>query len=677
MANNSTFQRRYGALFNAVKQREEEQTAKAAVAKKQHEALLASYRAECEAEERTRMEQRIVENDGKLRDYQQKAVKEILSAWKTIKNIMLQMPTGTGKTRLFVALINALNTTEGENYGINGKPHFLIVTHREELTEQISETLTVHYRLEHQASPKPSNMGRELNTNIYIYSIQYLARHIGNDFSKHFDFIIIDEAHHSLADSYRKLWKAYPSAYILGVTATPYRLKGQGFTDLYDKLIENLTISQFIEQGYLADYRFFTVSGKIAALQKVNRLTRMSVGGDYQVKDLQEIYANSEEIQFLYNCYNEHARGKQGIIYAVNQLHAEMIARHFAMQGVSVANIDSKTSSARRKELIAQFRSGELQVLVNVELFGEGFDCPSIEFALLARPTKSLVMYLQQVGRALRPMLYANKESDSRVIILDCVGLYNRFGLPETRWDWKYFFEGRNGSKRKRLQKLGLDSDNDGMTEIDTPRVEALKNVVNEELEATLEMFCGANGLFGIRNKLNRIIVEPCCKELTKTKDDWFYGKDNKGNLLIYGNKGVLLFCNERCDMVINNNGTFFIRVLSPDNTANLIGPYNKHMCINERFLSLYKLWCPDSNSFHGGRYKQLYIQKDNDIAMTSYKLTLKTRLFRMMVKSRTGKAFLGLDNIIYTVSSSGTFIPHGLTSDEVETVIRKRAYWR
>lgn len=272
-----------------------------------------------------------------------------------------------------------------------------------------------------EVPPQPYPVEGELETTIYVSSIQYLSRQlkvgekcvarIGE--LKKFDFIIIDEAYHSLADSYRHLWGTYPEAYKLGVIATPYGLNGDGFSPLYDTLITNYTISQYIEQGHLADYMYFTVNCRQSALQNVNRLTRMSVGGDYQTKDLQEIYANNEEIAFLYDCYKQHSLGKRGFIYAVSQLHAEMIAAYFSEKRVSIANIDSKTASARCKELIAQFRSGDLQILVNVELLGEGFDCPAIEFAMLARPTKSLAMYLQQVGRALRPMPSANEGKQS------------------------------------------------------------------------------------------------------------------------------------------------------------------------------------------------------------------------------------------------------------------------
>lgn len=406
MDNNSKFHNKYGNLLESTRKREEqraEELCLEAERLREEKAEQERWMAKCEKEwENRRRLRSTVDDDGRLREYQQQAVKSILDEWHLIenRNVMLQMPTGTGKTLLFVSLINAITATEAATFDIKGSPRFLIVTHREELVEQISETLIEHYQLTHtilgrEEQTVGSDNSDGLANKISISSIQYLARHIGKDLQAYFDFIIIDEAHHSLAESYKLLWQAYPKAWKLGVTATPYRLKGDGFGNLYDKLIKSHSVAEFIEQGFLTDYRLFTVSRTQVAVQKVNRLTKLNASGDYQVKDLQEIYANNEEISFLYDCYARYAIGKKGIIYAVNQLHAEMIAAYFAGKGVSIANIDSKTASKRRKELIAQFREGGLQVLVNVELFVEGFDCPAIEFAMLARPTKSLVMYLQ------------------------------------------------------------------------------------------------------------------------------------------------------------------------------------------------------------------------------------------------------------------------------------------
>lgn len=678
----------------------------------------------------------IVTEDGRLRGYQQEAVRRILSAWGAgNRNVMLQMPTGTGKTRLFVALINALTETGAETFGLKSEPRFLIVTHREELVEQISDTLISHYHLEHRILGGNKSItqdclkyvvkngsgpitqtclehgeqgGSRLKTktrfehvvndenerltqtvskecgsaitngdkyeNICVSSIQYLARRLKNRTSEvedfGFDFIIIDEAHHSLAESYMLLWRSYPDAYKLGVTATPYRLKGQGFTGLYSKLIESLKVSDFIEQGYLADYHFFTVSGRQAALQKVNRLTRVNVGGDYQTKDLQEIYARSEEMEFLYYCYKEHAEGRKGIIYAVNRLHAEMISGYFADRGVSIANIDSKTAKGRRKELLYKFRHGELQILVNVELFGEGFDCPAIEFAMLARPTKSLAMYLQQVGRALRPT-----GNGIRVTILDCVGMYNRFGLPEEERKWKCFFERERKEKGEFAKPLGLDIDSDGMVEIDTPRVAAAKEAVLMRAKAELEVYCTKGGYFGIRNGLGEIVEKPFYVELKKMKGGWFQGRDEAGNTVIFNKSGVVVFRKRNCEVVPDADGRFFVGMASNDGTQFEIGPFDQRMCIEPKFIEPFVVKYRSGYCSYGSL--TMYYQRDNYVAMSSFRLSLDSRFFiKTALMPRRGVVLLDFDKKPYTVSSDGSITAIQLSDDEVKKVLKASSAW-
>lgn len=695
MGGSNAFFQRYNNLFKSPERYAAEQAEK----RRKHEEWLAKNQKKIEKEERKKAELRIVDNDERLRPYQQNAVKEILSAWHDVKSVMLQMPTGTGKTRLFVALINALNTTEAKNYKVRGVPRFLIITHREELVAQISETLNEHYNLSHVILGKgtriqqintddylTSNYANETNL-IYVSSIQYLARQLKNSEERgvrseeltRFDFIIVDEAHHSLADSYKLLWEAYPKAYKLGVTATPYRMNGEGFGQLYDKLIMSQTITEYIEQGYLADYRLYTVSSQLASLQKVNRLTRMNAGGDYQIKDLQEIYANTEEIKFLYRCYRMYANGKRGIIYAVNQFHAEMIASYFAEQGMSIANIDSRTASARRKELIAQFRNGELQVLVNVELFGEGFDCPAIEFTMLARPTRSLAMYLQQVGRALRPLrLVSNDECGVRseaspqpspeereshaaqkamVMILDCVGLYNRFGLPEENHDWEYFFEGDTG-KGKRLPHLGIDGYHGGMIGICTPREETAEKERHERLERIFETFRDQNCLWGIRNLVGTIVVRPCCKELTKTQEGWFYGKDEEKCLRIYDKGGNLVFKKERCEVELSDNGSFFINAKSVDVDTVRIGPFDKNMQMWEKYLYPQEIKINERTLVFNNREVTVYVVRGSGIVMTSYRLTLQTQMFLRKSTYLKSSVLIGFDNKIYQFTKTGLLTP-------------------
>lgn len=628
--------------------------------------------------------EKVVCEDGRLREYQQSAVKKILQSWENYnQSVMLQMPTGTGKTRLFVALINFLTVTKAEAFKIKGKPKFLIITHREELVGQISDTLISHYHLRHRILGKdktitentdvenPSQEADKMDS-IYVSSIQYLSRQLKNKTSEihnlHFDFIIIDEAHHSLADSYVLLWKSYPQAYKLGVTATPYRLKGQGFTGLYDTLIESMKVLEFIEQGYLADYRFFTVSSKQAALQKVNRLTKFNAGGDYLVKDLQEIYANNQEIAFLYDCYKEHAEGKKGIIYAVNQLHAEMIAEYFSLKGVNIANIDSKTAKGRRRELIEQFRNGDLQVLVNVELFGEGFDCPVIEFALLARPTKSLAMYLQQVGRALRPTSNGNK-----VVILDCVGLYNRFGLPEKERNWEYFFSRQKKRRGEFSGNLGVDEDSEGMVEIDTPRTVALKDEILARKQAELEVYHTDDNSWGIRNSLGQTVVKSLYKELHKTKEGWFYGKDAKGNTVLFDTKANMVFKRKGCEIKLSKDHRFMLCMTSADGIRYEIGPFDKRMCIEPKYLDTFEVEYPTAYNTYDCLI--MYYQRDNYVAMSSFRLSMETMFFRKTATLPRGIILLDFDLVTYTLYN-GKIKPIGITKRELDKVMQASAAW-
>lgn len=463
--------------------------------------------------------------DRTLRPYQVKAKEDILRAWNGSRHVMLQMPTGTGKTRLFVLLIADIRRH-------NPEAGVLIVTHRRELVEQISRSLSEHYHLPHGILGGSGS--RDVNADILVGSIQTLAGRIGKwsevkalgekadrmrklcrkkqviapeacrDFVGELvrviralrgscllprvekagekflevrtpfaqenllaiildeirsltesrvwitgtghsktDYIIVDEAHHALAPSYQKLWEVYPDARILGVTATPCRLRRTSFTGLFDTLIESRPMQEFIREGYLSAYRCYTVSAQRAAIRSVNRLTRFGADGDYLIKDLDACCNRDEEISFLVDCYETYAAGKKGIVYAVNRSHGERVAERFRERGIPALSIDCNTPVKERAKALDDFREGRLSVIVNVELFTEGFDCPSIEFVMLARPTRSLALYLQQVGRALRP-----SPDGEEVVILDTAGLHGHFGLPDRKRDWATLFKGEKRTKR-------------------------------------------------------------------------------------------------------------------------------------------------------------------------------------------------------------------------------------
>ena len=396
-------------------------------------------------------------DDLTLRPYQTEAKRSIFKAWESYRSVMFQMPTGTGKTRLFVSLIADIRKE-------NPSARVLIVTHRKELVDQISGSLTNHYHIGHGIL-SGSESGN-VESGILVASIQSLVkRGIAAP-----DYVIVDEAHHSLAPSYRMLWQMYPSARKLGVTATPYRLRKASFKELYEVLLVSLPMKEFIGMGYLAEYNFYTVSARRASMQRINRLTKFGADGDYQKKDLDEIFNRENEIEFLYRCYERYAAGRKGVVYAVNREHSERIAQRFRDHRVPAASIDSKTPAKERAALLRRFREGELRVLVNVELFTEGFDCPSIEFVMLSRPTRSLALYLQQVGRGLRP-----SPDGRRVTILDVAGLKARFGLPDRERDWHHYFEaGRHDS----LLPLGVhDTLPEGELMIDATRADFSRNL--------------------------------------------------------------------------------------------------------------------------------------------------------------------------------------------------------
>lgn len=453
------------------------------------------------------------EDDSQLRPYQSEQKANILQAWSEAQRVMFQMPTGTGKTRLFVSLIRDIKQQQP-------KAHILIVAHRTELIEQISYSLSTHYGLNHGILGTKEISGDQ---SILVASIQRLSRRIGKDERlTTFDYIIIDEAHHSLAPTYKKLIEAYPKAKVLGVTATPYRLKKASFTTLYDTLVESQPMRQFIAEGYLANYRLFTVSDRTAAMGKINRLTKFGADGDYKSQDLKDIFDTETEIQQLYDCYSIYAAGKKGIIYAVSRDHAVHIATLFNNKGIKAASIDCDTPKEERQRLIDEFKAndGGLQVLVNVELFTEGFDCPSIEFVMLARPTRSLTLYLQQVGRALRPTPNGNV-----VLILDCVGLYNRFGLPERNCDWQSHFKGvkpKNEDHTKR--PLGTSSVNGLMKEVKRQR----KEIVHTDGEFSI--YTTDNIKYGICDKSGRTIFYPLYEKITPTHYGWYIGYRNERN---------------------------------------------------------------------------------------------------------------------------------------------------
>lgn len=386
----------------------------------------------------------ICKEDSTLRPYQQKAKKEIFESWDEIDNVMFQMPTGTGKTRLFTSIIKDIN-----DYSLQRKEpvKILIIAHRKELIRQIGKALN-RYRV-------PNNLMDDVNERDYrlpvvVASIQTIThqKNLRDAEKLNVRFVIIDEAHHALAATYKKLWDMYPGSKKLGVTATPWRMNHQSFTDLFDKLVLSMPIKDFIKQGYLAPYKYFSLRSDSDILNTIDDI-ELDKFGEYKESSMEEKMDIGKIRAQLLKSYLALAEGKKGIIYAINIVHARHICKEYQEAGYTAVSIDSKTPAAERDDLVEKFKRGKIEIIVNVDIFSEGFDCPDIEFIQLARPTRSLVKYLQQVGRGLRPT-----ENKEHCIILDNVGMYSRFGLPDARRHWKYHFLGHDVDEE--VPKRGL-----------------------------------------------------------------------------------------------------------------------------------------------------------------------------------------------------------------------------
>ena len=286
------------------------------------------------------------------------------------------------------------------------------------------------------------------NVPIKAVSIQWLSKHY-DEIEEEPGMIVIDEAHHALAKTYKGMWDRFPKAKFLGLTATPCRLNGKGFTDLFDVLVQSWSVPEFISKGRLATYDFVSIKSDGVTQRLIDSLQKRGADGDYQNKEMDMLLNKKPSIERLYQSLEEFGKDRKGIVYAINISHAQKITKLYQENGVKAIAIDSKTPATERQQDIEAFKKGDIQVLVNVDIFSEGFDCPDVEFAQLARPTLSLAKYLQMVGRGLRVA-----KGKKNCIIIDNVGLYRVFGLPSQVWNWNAMFEGKlKVGKRKETPK--------------------------------------------------------------------------------------------------------------------------------------------------------------------------------------------------------------------------------
>ena len=478
---------------------------------------------------------------------------------------------------------------------------------------------------------------------IKAVSIQWLSKHY-DEIEEEPGMIVIDEAHHALAKTYKEMWERFPNAKFLGLTATPCRLNGKGFTDLFDVLVQSWSVPEFISKGRLATYDFVSIKSDGVTQRLIDSLQKRGADGDYQNKEMDMLLNKKPSIERLYQSLEEYGKDRKGIVYAINISHANAIAEFYREHGIAAVAIDSKTPSSLRKELIERFkassntsqnlpfsnhpvnsskitpslftikegstshpdpltlrgeggnrptrcseplrskdggpskvspdcvgwdrlgaaclrpadkvgdrlaatclRAGDgladgagdglapIQVLVNVDIFSEGFDCPDVEFVQLARPTLSLAKYLQMVGRGLRVA-----KGKKNCVIIDNVGLYRVFGLPSQVWNWNAMFEGKlKVGKRKETPKdreFFLMNEKQDDIQIH-PDSEMMMVMSHEELLQTIQYreFVDSKGEFAIIklpdgkmtvvNRQGEQVLEP---------GDYYDMKLLDGNILFY-----------------------------------------------------------------------------------------------------------------------------------------------
>lgn len=351
-----------------------------------------------------------------LRGYQVAAVEAIRELFRDVKRVLYVLPTGGGKTVTFSYIVRQCRQ--------KGR-RVVVVAHRIEIVRQISRALTRQGVAHGIIAPGYA----PTDDAVQVAMVQTLVNRL--DTLPEPDLLVIDEAHHTVAGSWQTVTAAWRNALQLGVTATPERLDGRGLGVAFDEIVLGPSARALIDMGSLADFTYLAPPNETLDLSGVH--TR---GGDYAADELAQALERSTIVGDAVQHYAEHLGGKPAIAFCISVAHAEHVAERFRAAGWRAASIDGGMGKLERDGILADLEHGRLDVLTSCDLVSEGFDVPAVQGALLLRPTKSLALFLQQVGRALRP-----KADGSKAVILDHVGNCHRHGLPD--WDREWTLHGK------------------------------------------------------------------------------------------------------------------------------------------------------------------------------------------------------------------------------------------
>ena len=346
-----------------------------------------------------------------LRPYQSQAVDQVREAFRAgRRRPLLVAPTGSGKTVIF-SYVTANAAAKGNRT--------LVLVHRAELLNQTHAALS---QLEVPHGLIAAGKTADHSHLTQVASVQTLIRRL--DHVRPPDLIVIDEAHHATAGAWATVLARWPNARVLGVTATPQRLDGKGLGEVFDDLIRGPEVTKLIEGGYLCKPVYY--APKTVSMEGVHK-----VAGDFNRAEMAERMDKPTITGDAVTHYRKYAEGQPCIVFCTGIKHAEHVAQAFNAAGYRFAVLDGTLSPEERAARVASLGSGRLHGLVTVDIVSEGFDLPIVACAILLRPTASLSLHLQQIGRVLRPA--ANKP---RAVILDHVGNCRRHGLAEEVRDW-------------------------------------------------------------------------------------------------------------------------------------------------------------------------------------------------------------------------------------------------
>lgn len=351
----------------------------------------------------------------KLRDYQQETVDNIYQSMKQgNRRIIVQQPPRTGKT-VIMAEIARKTTSKGNR--------IMFIIHRKEVLAQAKVTF------------EQQNVNMNLAT---MGMIQTLTRRV-NKLAEP-QLILIDEAHHALSQSYRRIIDAFPNAYILYFTATPIRTGHDQLDQIADDIIVGKSIKWLTQHHFLAPFHYY-------GLGDIDRSKLRKQNGDYSSQSMDE--AISHQIYgHIVQQYQRLANGKQAVVYCHSIESAKKVTEQFTQAGITAAEIDGDTDAKARDQLVQKFRDQRLTILANVNLFTEGVDLPNVDCVIMARPTNSLALYLQFSMRCLNP------RKGKTAVIIDHVDNFLNFGLPSSDRNWSEAIV----TKDKRKAKSNTDN---------------------------------------------------------------------------------------------------------------------------------------------------------------------------------------------------------------------------